>query len=101
MELKWFFLQPQFIIFTLIECTQNQILTFFKRNLQLNKGIIIPTEREDDDFVWNILIRKKRDDIYRTILNFKKFNDFLFVPHCKLDSIEDALNLITEDSYFA
>ena len=54
----------------------------------LSKGVIIPTEREDDDFVSNIFTRKKRDDTYRMILNLKKFNDFLSVPHCKLESIE-------------
>ena len=31
-------------------------------------------------------------------LNIKKFNHFLFVPHCKL---EDALNLTAEGCYFA
>ena len=30
------------------------------------------------------------------ILNLKKFIDFLLVPNCKLESIEDVLNLITE-----
>ena len=29
----------------------------------LNKGIIIPIEKEDDDFISNIFTRKKRDDI--------------------------------------
>ena len=67
----------------------------------LRKGVIILTEREDDDFVSNIFTRKKRDDTYRMILNLKTFNDFLLVPHCKLESIEDALNLITEGCYFA
>ena len=67
----------------------------------LSKGVIIPTEREDDDFVSNIFTRKKRDDTYRMILNLKKFNDFLLVPHCKLESIEDALNLTREGCYFA
>ena len=42
----------------------------------LNKGVIIPTERKDDDFVSNIFTRKKRDDTYKMILNLKKFNDF-------------------------
>ena len=66
----------------------------------LSKGVGIPTEREGDDFVSNNFTRKKRDDTYRMILNLKKFNDLL-VPHCKLESIEDGLNLITEGCYFA
>ena len=66
----------------------------------LSIGVIIPTVREDDGFVSNIFAWKKRDDTYRMILNLKKFNYFLLVPHCKLESTEDALNLITEDCYF-
>ena len=31
---------------------------------RLSKGVIIPTERENDIFVSNILTRKKRDDTY-------------------------------------
>ena len=65
----------------------------------LNKDVIILTKREDD-FVSNIFIGKKRDDTHRMILNLKKFTDFLLVPHCKLESIEDPLNLIT-GCYFA
>ena len=34
------------------------------------------------------------------ILNLKKFNEFLKIKHCKLESIEDALDLITEGCYF-
>ena len=56
----------------------------------LNKGVIIPTEREDDDFVLNIFTRKKRDDTYTMVLTLKKFNDFLLVPHSVLETIEDA-----------
>ena len=67
----------------------------------LSKGVLTPTEGEDYDFVSNIFTRKKRNDTYRMILNLKKFNDFLLVPHCKLGSTEDALNLITEGCYFA
>ena len=67
----------------------------------LRKGVIIPTRREKGDFVSSVFTRKKKDDTYRTILNLKKFNSFLVVPHCKLESIEDALNLITQGCYFA
>ena len=34
------------------------------------------------------------------ILNLKTFNGFLKFKHCKLESVEDALDLITEGSYF-
>ena len=37
---------------------------------------------------------------YRMILNLKTFNGFLKFKHCKLESVEDALDLITEGCYF-
>ena len=63
----------------------------------LKKDVIMPTERERERerrllFYSNIFTRKKRDDTYRIILNFKKFYDFLLVPHSKLECIEDTLN---------
>ena len=69
----------------------------------LKKDVIMPTEREREKererererrllFYSNIFTRKKRDDTYRIILNFKKFYDFLLVPHSKLECIEDTLN---------
>ena len=44
----------------------------------LSKGVIIPTEREDDDSVSKIFTRKKRDDTYRMILNLR--NLMIFCP---------------------
>ena len=34
------------------------------------------------------------------IVNLKTFNEFLKFKHCKLESVEDALDLITEGCYF-
>ena len=38
----------------------------------------------------------KKDGNYRMILNLKTFNQLLKLKHCKLESIEDALDLIME-----
>ena len=73
MELKWFFLQPQFVIFTLISSKQDFDIIQAEICKLLYKGVIIPTEREDDDFVSKLLTTKKRDD-------------FLLLPQCKLES---------------
>ena len=62
----------------------------------LSKGIIVNTRREPNDYVSSIFTRTKKDSNYRMILNLKTFNEFLKFKHCKLDSIEDALELITE-----
>ena len=34
------------------------------------------------------------------ILNLKSFNGFLKFKHCKLEPVEDALDLVTEGCYF-
>ena len=64
------------------------------------KGVIIPTNREQGDFVSGIFTRPKKDGNHRMILNLKKFNAFLKFKHCKLESINDALNLVSEGCYF-
>ena len=65
-----------------------------------SKSVIVNTTREPNDYVSRIFTRTKKDGNYRMILNLKTFNEFLKFKHCKLESIEDALDLITEGCYF-
>ena len=66
----------------------------------LSKGVIVNTTREPNDYVSSIFTRTKKDGSYRMMLNLKTFNEFLKFKHCKLESVEDALDLITEGCYF-
>ena len=66
----------------------------------LSKGVIVNTAREPNDYVSRIFTRIKEDGNYRIILYLKTFNEFLKFKHCKLESVEDALNLIMEGCYF-
>ena len=66
----------------------------------LSKGVIINTTREPNDYISSIFTRTKKDDSYRIILNLKTFNEFLKFKHCKLELMENALDLITEGCYF-
>ena len=66
----------------------------------LSKGVIVNATRELNDYVSRIFTRPKKDGNYRMILNLKTFNEFLKFKHCKLESIEDALDLIAEGCYF-
>ena len=66
----------------------------------LSKSVIVNSTREPNDYVSSIFMRAKKDGRYRIILNLKTFNEFLKFKHCKLESIEDALDLITEACYF-
>ena len=66
----------------------------------LSKGVIVNTTREPNNYISSIFTRTKKDGSYRMILNLKTFNEFLKFKHCKLESIEDALELITEGCCF-
>ena len=66
----------------------------------LTKGVIVNTTREPNDCVSRIFTRTKKDGNYRMILKLKTFNEFLKFKHCKLESIKDALSLITQGCYF-
>ena len=66
----------------------------------LSEGVIVNTTREPNYYGFRIFTRTKKDGNYRMILNLKTFNEFLKFKHCKLESIEDALDLITEGCYF-
>ena len=53
------------------------------------------------DYVSGTFLRtKKKIGDYRMILNLKTFNGFLKFKHCKLEPVEDALDLVTEGCYF-
>ena len=62
----------------------------------LSNGVIVNTP----DHVSGTFSKTKKNGDYRMILNLKTFNGFLKLKHCKLESVEDALDLITEGCYF-
>ena len=62
----------------------------------LSNGVIVNTP----DHVSGTFSKTKKNGDYRMILNLKTFNGFLKFKHCKLESVDDALNLITEGFYF-
>lgn len=66
----------------------------------LKKVVIIQISRKPGDFVSGIFTGPKKNGDHRIILTLKKFNDFLKLKHCKLESIYDALDLVTENCHF-
>ena len=66
----------------------------------LSKGAIVNTAREPNDYVSGIFTRTEKDGNYRMIQDLKSFNEFLKFKHCELESIKDALDLVTEGWYF-
>lgn len=53
-----------------------------------------------DGFISTIFTRPKKNGSYRVILNWKEFNKNI-VNHFKMDTFESALELVTQDCYFA
>ena len=64
----------------------------------LSKGAIVNTAREPNYYVSGIFTRTEEDGNYRMIQNLKSF--ILKFKHCKLQSIKDTLDLVTEGWYF-
>lgn len=67
----------------------------------LNKGIIVETRHEEDQFVSPIFLRPKKDGTNRMILNLKELNEFVKYNHFKMDSLRSAICMMTKNCYMA
>ena len=66
----------------------------------LSKSFIVNTPDHVSGSFSRTKKKKKKEGNYRMILNLKKFNGFLKFKRCKLQSVEDALDLVTKGCYF-
>ena len=65
-------------------------------------GIVEPwTGNEDNIFVSTVFPVGKKDGSARVILNLSFFNDSVEERHFKMETIQDAINLMSEDCWFA
>ena len=67
----------------------------------LDKGVLVGSSHEPDEFISNIFLRKKRDGTYRMILNLKELNKFIVYQHFKMDSLHAATELMTPGCFMA
>ena len=65
------------------------------------KGVIVTCERKEGDFVSPIFTRPKKDGKIRLILNLKKLNKSVEYHHFKMETLKQALALVTEECWFA
>ena len=89
------FMQPtQFRVPRPLKCFQEannidlQVATF------LEKGIIVKSFHETDQFVSTVFLREKKDGTFRMILNLKDFNKWVNYNHFKMDSIHTCAKII-------
>ena len=66
----------------------------------LDKKVIEKIEDSDDQVVSNIFGRLKKDGTTRIILNLKEFNKQFDKIHFKMESLNDAIHLMTEGCFF-
>lgn len=63
--------------------------------------VIIEVEAQPDQILSPIFLREKRNGEYRMVLNLKKLNQHIPYKHFKMETFENALTLITKDTYMA
>ncbi len=68
----------------------------------LNKGIIVPTVKEQGDFFSTVFLREKREKgKYRMIINLKPIKKHIVYRHFKMSTVITCMQLISPHSYMA
>ena len=67
----------------------------------LEKGVIIPCESEQGEYISTVSVRPKKDGNYRMILNLKQLNSFVEYHHFKMDALTTAIKMMRKGCYMA
>ena len=67
----------------------------------LKKKVITKSCQETGQVVSPIIVREKKDGSHRMILNLKSLNENIKNKKFKMETVQTALQLITQNSYFA
>lgn len=67
----------------------------------LDKNVIERANRVENDFIFNIFTRKKRDGTYRLILNLQTLNKDIEYRHFKMETIRSAFCLVKQGCWMA
>ncbi len=67
----------------------------------LEQGVIEKCRNDDSGFFSNLFTREKRDGSVRVILNLSALNEFVTTQHFKMETIKDAVLLMTPGCYMA
>ena len=79
---------------------QKSILSLQVQGL-LENGVIQPVDEDMIGFVSNIFLRPKPNGKFRMIIDLSDLNEHLDKVHFKMDHLDQALDLIMPNSYFA
>jgi hypothetical protein len=67
----------------------------------LQKSVIVHTQHEPGEFVSPIFVRPKKDGTSRMILNLKDLNQHVQYHHFKMETLVDAIRLMTPNCFMA
>ena len=67
----------------------------------LELKVIIETQRQDEQIISPIFLRKKKNGEYRMVLNLDKLNKHIVYKHFKIKNFEQAIRLINKNDYMA
>ena len=67
----------------------------------LRKGVIVPCNHTEGEFISPIFIRPKKDNRVRVILNLKKFNVSVENFHFKMETLKHGLNTCITKLFFS
>lgn len=67
----------------------------------LDKAVLETAEHSEGEFLSNIFLRKKKSGKYRMILNLKELNQQVEYHHFKMETFEQALNIVVPGSKMA
>lgn len=65
----------------------------------ISKKVIVPVEYNPEFFISNVFTVSKKDGGVRMILNLKKLNESVKYKHCKLESLNDVLDMMQPNSW--
>lgn len=65
----------------------------------ISKGAIIPTERENGDFISTLFIVPKPNGKFRPVINLKYLNDFVHYDHFKQETFKVVLDLLQANDF--
>ena len=65
----------------------------------LNRGIIVRSAHEPDEFISTVFLQERKDRTFRMILNLKEFNKWVNYNHFKMESIHTCTQLMKPHCY--
>ena len=66
----------------------------------LQKGAIQLSNHEDNEFISNIFLVKKKNGKYRPVINLRKLNEFVEYNHFKQETLDIVLKSINKNNFF-